>query len=497
MLLKPTPKQIKKILYYLGRIIIIFGFLSLLPLLVSVIFRETEPAFDFIIGSGVCFIFGFILVRVFKTDEELNWIEGMLLVSLSWIVAMFLASIPLFLSRHYHSYLDACFEAMSGLATTGLTLIIDLEHLSFAHNFWRHLLMFIGGQGIVIVALSFLVRGSSGAFKMYVGEARGEKILPNVISTSRFIWTVSFVYLCLGTIILGIVGIAEGLKPLRSFFHSLCIFMAGFDTGGFSLHSQNIIYYHSILIEIITISFMILGAINFKLHYSLWTGNFKEIFKNIETKTFFFTVLISFFIVIFGLAQRCFYPNLVIYFRRGFYQLISAHTGTGFTTLYSMKGWPILSILGLIVAMGLGGGSCSTTGGIKVFRIGIIFKGLFQDIKRILLPESAVFSEKFHHTQKLILEDTQIRVCLQITLFYIILYFIGAVVGVAFGYPFLESLFESTSASANVGLSCGITQPQMPALLKIIYIIQMCVGRLEFISIFSILGLLWAILKGR
>lgn len=497
MLLKPTPKQIKTILYYLGRIVILFGFFQLLPLLVSIIFREIEPAFDFIISSGLCFIIGFILVRIFKTTDDLNWIQGMLVVSLSWIVAMFLAALPLFLSRHYNSYLDACFEAMSGLATTGLTLVIDLEHMSSTHNFWRHLLMFIGGQGIVIVALSFLVRGSSGAFKMYIGEAREEKILPNVISTSRFIWMVSLTYLVLGTLILGIAGIVEGIKPERSFFHSLCIFMAGFDTGGFSLYSQNILYYHSILIEIITVSFMLLGAINFKLHYNLWTGNFKEIFRNIETKTFFFTVFISFLIVILGLTQRCFYPNLGIYFRRGFYQLISAHTGTGFSTLYNIKGWPILAILGLIVAMGLGGGSCSTTGGIKVFRIGIIFKALFQDIKKILLPESAVFSEKFHHTQKVILEDRQIQACLLITLFYIILYFGGSLVGVALGYPFLESLFESTSASANVGLSCGITQPQMPALLKITYIIQMWAGRLEFISIFSILGFLWATFKGR
>jgi len=130
----------------------------------------------------------------------------MIVVSLSWLVAMVLGAIPLYLSGHWKSFLDACFDAMSGFATTGLGLVQDLDHLSYAHNLWRHLTMFLGGQGIVVIALSFFVRGFSGAFKMYVGEARDEKIMPNVINTSRFIWLVSIVYLILGTLALGITG---------------------------------------------------------------------------------------------------------------------------------------------------------------------------------------------------------------------------------------------------------------------------------------------------
>ena len=125
--------------------------------------------------------------------------QGMSLVGLSWLAAMFLGAIPLFLSGHWGSYLDACFDAMSGFATTGLVLVQDLDHLALSHNLWRHLMMFIGGQGIVIVALSFFVRGLSGAFKMYVGEARDERVLPNVVHTARFIWLVSIIYLILGS----------------------------------------------------------------------------------------------------------------------------------------------------------------------------------------------------------------------------------------------------------------------------------------------------------
>ncbi|MCM8783125.1 MAG: TrkH family potassium uptake protein, partial [Candidatus Omnitrophica bacterium] len=175
-------------------------------------------------------------------------------------------------------------------------------------------------------------------------------------------------------------------------------------------------------------------------------------------------------------------------------------TGTGFSNLYSaqlIREWPTLAILGLVIAMGSGGSSCSTTGAIKSLRIGVIFKVLSQEIKKILLPESSVVVERFHHIRDVVLEEKQIRSVFLITLCYIFLYMSGALIGVACGYPFLEAIFESVSASANVGLSLGITQPTMPAVLKITYILQMWIGRLEFLSIFTLVGFLWAAIKGR
>jgi trk system potassium uptake protein TrkH len=147
--------------------------------------------------------------------------------------------------------------------------------------------------------------------------------------------------------------------------------------------------------------------------------------------------------------------------------------------------------------MGLGGAVCSTTGAIKMLRIGIIFKALKEDLKRIILPENAVVIEKFHHIKTVFLEDKAARSALIITLSYLILYGLGALVGVFCGYSFLSALFESTSAAANVGLSCGITQAGMPALLKITYIFQMWAGRLEFMSVFTLLGVLIAVIRGR
>ncbi|MDD4953355.1 MAG: TrkH family potassium uptake protein [Candidatus Omnitrophica bacterium] len=500
MILKPRLEDLKIIGFYLGKIILGFAFTMLVPILFGWGCGELNPALDFIICFLISFIIGLILTKLCFTEHDLNWMQGMIVVSLSWLVAMLLGAIPLYLSGHWRSYLDASFEAMSGLATTGLTLAQDLDHLSLAHNLWRHLIMFIGGQGVVIVALSFFVRGFSGAFKMYVGEARDERILPNVVHTARFIWLVSITYLVLGTLALGMAGILGGMRPLAAFFHGACVFMAAFDTGGFAPQSQNILYYHSLLFEVITIGIMILGAINFKLHYHIWMGNRKEIYRNIETVTLFFTIITTFSIVAVGLAQAGVYPQALMLFRKGFYQLISAHTGTGFMTIYAPQfpgEWNQLSLVGIICAMALGGAVCSTTGAIKMLRIGVIFKALKEDLKRIILPEKAAVIEKFHHIKTIFLENQQVRSALLITLLYLVLYGLGSLVGMFFGYSFLDSLFESTSAAANVGLSCGITQTGMPSALKITYILQMWAGRLEFMSVFTLIGVLIAVIKGK
>jgi len=333
-----------------------------------------------------------------------------------------------------------------------------------------------------------------------VGEARDEKILPNIAHTSRFIWLVSMVYLVLGTAALGITGCLNGMRPFNAFFHGVCIFIAAFDTGGFSPQSQNILYYHSFAYEIITIIIMILGAINFKLHYHLWAGNPKEIIKNIETRAFFITVLLTFCITSAGLTQTGIYPKAMMLFRKGFYQLISGHTGTGYQTIYAaqfMREWNHVALAGVICAMALGGAVCSTTGAIKMIRIGIIFKALGQDIKKIILPERAIVVQKFHHIKEVFLQDQLVRAALMITLAYLVLYGLGAVIGMFYGHPFLNALFESTSAAANVGLSCGVTNAAMPAVLKGTYIIQMWAGRLEFMSVLTLLGFIYAAIKGK
>ena len=500
MVLKPNLEDLRAIGYYLGKIIIGLGMTMLIPLAAAFIFRELNPLYDFLISFLICLIFGNGLILLCETDKDLNWVGGMVVVALAWLAAAVLGAVPFYLSGHWVSFLDCVFDSMSGFATTGLTLVQDLDHIARSVNLWRHLIMFIGGQGVVVVALSFLVRGSAGAFRMYVGEARDEKVLPNVVETARFIWLVSIVYLILGTIVLAIVGRCEGMSWVNSFFHGACVFMAAFDTGGFAPQSQNILYYHSLAYEVVTIVIMILGSLNFKLHYTVWMRRKKEIVTNIETRTFFMTIMLTFFLTAVGLAKLGVYPDALGLFRKGFYHLISGHTGTGYQTIYARQfihEWGSLALFSLTIAMALGGCVCSTTGGIKMLRIGVVFKALYNDIKRVMLPEASVFIEKYHHIKDVVMEAHQVRSAVLIFLCYLGLYALGGIVGMFFGYPALDSLFESTSAAANVGLTCGITQAAMPALLKVVYILQMWIGRLEFMSVFVLIGFFAAFIRGK
>jgi len=500
MILKPAVEDFKIIGYYLGKIILGLSIAMILPAGIGLLLGEINPAVDFLIAIIITIILALILSKLCFVKKDLKTAHGMIVVSLSWLAAMLLSAIPLYLSSHYKSFLDACFEMMSGFTTTGLILVQDLDHLSCAHNLWRHLGPFIGGQGIAIVALSLFIKGTAGAFRIYVGEARDERLLPNVIHTARFIWLISVIYLILGTLVLGGVGVSIGMKPVNAFFHGACIFMAGFDTAGFAPQSQNILYYHSLVFETLTIVIMIIGSFNFNLHYQLWIGNRKEIFKNIETRTFLISIMLTFFITAIGLNQLRVYPQAIVLFRKGFFHLISGHTTTGYMTIYArqfLTEWGGVAMVAMICAMALGGCICSTAGGIKMFRLGVIYKALREDMKKLLLPRSAIFIQKFHHIKDVFLSDQQIRPVVIITISYLILYLIGAIAGMICGYPFLDSLFESTSAAANVGLSCGITDAGMPVALKVIYIIQMWMGRLEFISVFALLGLFVAIIKGK
>lgn len=500
MILRPQFRDFKVIGFYLSKLVIGVALFMVLPMAVAFLAREPNPLYDFFISFLICLIIGAILYIVCYTKEEARWSHGMVVVSLAWVLAAILGAIPLFLSGHFGSFLDAVFEAMSGFTTSGLTLAQDLGHMSYSHNFWRHLMMFLGGQGIVVIVLAYFVRGASGAFRLYVGEGRDERLLPDIRQTARFIWMVSGVYLVLGTLALGIILFFEGMPFLKGMFHGACIFMAGFDTGGFAPQQQNVMYYHSPAFEIGTLIVMLLGAINFKLHYVLWTGNRKEIWRNIETRTLFFAIMFAFVLVALGLSKMHVYPTALALFHKGFYHLLSAQTGTGFQVVYSdqfINEWNGLSLAGLILAMSLGGCICSTTGAIKMLRIGIIAKTFVSDVKRHVSPALAVLVEKMHHIKDSILTDAQMRSACLVTIAYIVVYITGAVIGMLYGYPFVESIFESTSATANVGLSCGITNPAMPDGLKIVYIIQMWAGRLEFMSVFVLIGFVVALIKGK
>jgi trk system potassium uptake protein TrkH len=488
--------------YYTGYIVTSVSALMVIPLLTSLFFREWEPALDFLIGISTSSIVGIGMImlgkRVKAGKSDLQWKHGFIIASLSWILLTFLCAIPYRLSGHNPSLLDSMFDVMSGFTTTGLVLTLDIDHISNGLNMWRHILTFIGGQGMVVLALTFLVRETGGAYKMYVGEGKDIELLPNVKGTARQIWKISMVYLAIGTGALWITGIAIGLRPLSSLLHALYMFESSWSTGGFAPNSQNIMYYHSITYETVAMVIFILGSFNFGLHYAMWHGKKKELVKNIETQSFFVTAFTSTVLALAGLARLGVYPDAVSAFRRVVFNVLSAHTTTGFGSVYARQfalEWGDFAILIMIMVMLIGGSACSTAGGFKGLRVGVVFKGIMIDVRKLLTSERIVKVNKFHHIKEQVLDDSLVKSSALVILLYVVMFGAGTLLGTYYGYPLSHSAFEAASVTGNVGLSIGVTTPAMPAAMKVYYIAAMYLGRLEFLSVFALIGYMGGGLK--
>jgi trk system potassium uptake protein TrkH len=500
MIVRPRLEDHLVIGRYTGKVIVGVGMLMVVPLVVSLGFREWDTAFDFVISIAACLIFGFGTQLFCHTEKDMNWSHGLVVAAGAWIWATALGALPHWLSGHAGSYLDAMFDVMSGYTTTGLYLLQDLDHIANGLNMWRHLLTYAGGQGIVVIALTFLFKGTAGAYKVYVGEGKDERLLPNVIHTARAIWLVSLAWLAVGTLALTATGLYLGQSPLRAFFQGMWVFMGAWSTGGFAPQSYNTFWFHSLTYEVVCIVVMIAGSLNFALHWAMWTGNRREIRKNVETISMFVTLTVTTLVATFWLAKANIYPDAMSLFRKAFYQVASGHTTTGFSTIYSrafVTQWGPIGLVAVTIAMAIGASAASTAGGIKGIRLGILSKAFLQDIKRMISPESALVSQKYHHIRDVWLDDGLVRTAAGITVAYLTLYCLATVVGVLCGYPLDQSAFEAVSAASNTGLSCGVTSPSMPDIMKVTYLLAMWLGRLEFMSIFALFGYAWSVVRGR
>jgi trk system potassium uptake protein TrkH len=500
VILRPTREDLKLIGWGIGRVILGVGIIMLIPLFVSIVCTEWNTMLDFLIGITACVTFWLIMENTCRVKRDLTWFHGLVVASAGWLMAMAFGAIPHMLSGHFKSYLDACFDLMSGYTTTGLILIQDLDHTSNGLNMWRHLLTYAGGQGIIVIALTFLFAGTAGAFKVYVSEGKEEKLLPNVVRTARAIWMISLTYLWIGSLLLWVFLMQQGMPTGRGLLHSIWLFMGAWSTGGFAPQSLNLLYYHSFIIEIITLVIFVIGSFNFVLHYSVWTRKRTEIFKNVEIRSFTITTAITTFVLAIGFSKFQVYTTLTEFFRKGFYNLISGHTTTGNSTVYATsfyREFGFIAMWAITLAMAIGASACSTGGGFKGLRMGIVTKSLWGDIKSVIAPESAVIREKVHHVKDIWLDEPLVKATMLIIISYIVIYFVGGLLGVIYGYQPSVSFFDAVSAGSNTGLSAGLTTPLMPALLKVWYIFEMWAGRLEFMSIFALFGMSVALFRGK
>jgi trk system potassium uptake protein len=501
IILRPGADDLRLIGFYLGKVLLGLGLVMLIPAGVAVVTEEWNSASAFVIGASLCITVGAASDARLATRRQLTWAHGMVIVALAWLVGAIFAAIPMYLSGRFSDPLAALFEAMSGLTTTGMSVIHDLDHTPISEDFYRHLLQFAGGQGIVIVVLSLFAAGGARIATLYTAEARDERILPNFIRTARFIFMVAGTFLVIGTTALFASLLLAGFTPPRALYHAINLFFASFDTGGFSVMQASMIYYHSATVEVVVMLLMIAGTLSFGLHFALWNGNPREVLRHLETRTLAVTSSVLFVGVCFGLLRAGTYDSTEALFRKGFFTLVSAVSSTGHQVNVGetyLSDWGVLAPAAIVGAMAIGGMASSTAGGIKGIRVGIAFKTLVHDIRRLLLPESALVVTTYHAGKRRILRDETSRAATTVLLLFIVTYLVGAVVGLLYGeYDITQTLFESVSVGSNIGVSIGVVSPEMPDGLMAVYIAQMWLGRLEYVAVFALVGYLVSLARGR
>jgi trk system potassium uptake protein len=501
IILRPGADDLRLIGFYLGKVLLGLGLVMLIPASVAVFMEEWNSASAFVIGASLSIIVGAASDARLATRRQLTWAHGMVIVALAWLVGAIFAAIPMYLSGRFSDPLAALFEAMSGLTTTGMSVIHDLDHTPISEDFYRHLLQFAGGQGIVIVVLSLFAAGGARIATLYTAEARDERILPNFIRTARFIFMVAGTFLVIGTTALFASLLLAGFTPTRALYHAINLFFASFDTGGFSVMQASMIYYHSATVEVVVMLLMIAGTLSFGLHFALWNGNPREVLRHLETRTLAVTSSVLFVGVCFGLLRAGTYDSTEALFRKGFFTLVSAVSSTGHQVNVGetyLSDWGVLAPAAIVGAMAIGGMASSTAGGIKGIRVGIAFKTLVHDIRRLLLPESALVVTTYHAGKRRILRDETSRAATTVLLLFIVTYLVGAVVGLLYGeYDITQTLFESVSVGSNIGVSIGVVSPEMPDGLMAVYIAQMWLGRLEYVAVFALVGYLVSLARGR
>lgn len=500
MVLRPERRDLRIIGYHLGRVLTGLSLIMLPAALVALVLGEWNSATALLTGMGITLAIGQLAAWRLATPSPLTLAHGTVVVALAWLLGSLLASIPILLSGHVDGMLDAWFEAMSGLTTSGLTVVQDLDHLSYSMNLYRHLTHFAGGQGIVIVVLALFAAGS-GLGTLYAAEGRDERVMPNVMGTARFIFRVALSYLVVGTVALIAVLWAAGIPGWRGVWHGVNLFIAAFDTGGFTPMSTSIGYYHAPAVEAGLAVLMLAGTASFILHHQLWLGRYREAGESLEVRTLAVTIVALTSVALLALAMAGSYLDAGALVRKGAFTVLSAHSGTGFAVTSGtllLTDWGPLALAAVLVAMGLGGMAGSTAGGIKAIRVAIAVKGVLHDLRRLLLPESAMVVTSYQTGRDHILRDRDVRGATTIVLLYLATYLAGAGVALATGpWGATEALFESVSAAANVGLSVGIVTPDLPTALQVTYLLQMWLGRLEFFAAFALIGYALALARGR
>ena len=467
----------KTVFFLIGILLIVLGSSMLAPYSIQVIYAENSHSF---ISSSFVTIFIGILFVLANLEKEfkLNLRQTFLFSTLAWLMVAIFGSLPFLLSSSEFTLSEAFFESMSGITTTGATIISDLDNSPKSILLWRAIMQWLGGIGIVVMAITILPLLKVGGMQLFKmeGPDSTEKILPRTIQVATIIIST---YIAL-TFFCGLFYWIFGM----TIFDSICHAMTTIATGGFSTHNDSIGFFKNSNIEIIASIFIVLGSIPFISYLKFSQGNRKNFFNDVQIKGLIYLLVISIVVMFIYLLFINFESSLIDKIRISSFNVISILSGTGYVT-DDFGLWGKFSLVFFLFLMFIGGCAGSTACGIKIFRLQMLLIFLKDQIKKLIYPNSVIITK--YNNQK-ISDDFMKSVIIFIFTFLFIFLIIAMLLSIS-GLDFITSISGAASSISNVGPGLGeVIGPNgnykaLPDLSKWILTAGMLLGRLELFAV--------------
>ena len=467
----------KTVFFLIGILLIVLGTSMLAPYMLQVIFKEGSHSF--ISASFVTIFIGvlFILANL-EREFKLNLRQTFLFSSLAWLMIASFGSLPFLLSTQNFSLSEAFFESMSGITTTGATIISDLDNSPKSILLWRAIMQWLGGIGIVVMAITILPLLKVGGMQLFKmeGPDSTEKILPRTIEVATIIISTYIVL----TLLCGFFYWVFGMSIFDSISHS----MTTIATGGFSTHNDSIGFFKNSNIEIVASIFIILGSIPFISYLKFAQGNRKIFFQDVQIKGLIYILLLAIVIMFFYLIFINYESSLFDKIRISSFNVISILSGTGYVT-DDFGLWGKFSLIFFLLLMFIGGCAGSTACGIKIFRLQMLLIFLKNQIKRLISPNSVIITK--YNNQKI--SDNFINSVIIFIFTFLFIFLIIAMLLSISGLDFITSISGAASSISNVGPGLGDTigpngnYKDIPDISKWILSFGMLLGRLELFAV--------------
>ncbi|MBN1389601.1 MAG: TrkH family potassium uptake protein [Candidatus Thermoplasmatota archaeon] len=481
--------RVKLLASGVGTVLLLFPVTLLLPFITGLLFKERilDISLAYLLPALFSFFIGLLLTvyggRADRVAQDMRHVEALAVVSIVWVLIAIIGSLPFMLMNTLPNFIDAFFESMSGFTTTGASVIVEIDGLPHSILFWRALTQWLGGLGIIVLMVaifSMLLGGTRAGRLLMKGEVPGfssGKIVPRIRDTAKILWGIYGMITILQIILLVLLGV--------SLYDSVCHTFTTISTGGYGTHTASIGYFKTYtwapVIELVFVVFMILGSVNFLLHYNFLKGNWRLYFRDTEFRVYVYILITLWGIVALDLAVNDLYSPLEAA-RASIFNVTSIYSTCGYAT-EDFNQWPPLSRFIMIIAMLMGGMTGSTSGAIKTARFIIAFKAVSRSLRRIGHPRSLLSIR----VGKVIFSDDIARDVGVFIFVYLSMFIFSSFIMTLVGLDVISAISSVATTMGGVGPGLGMVGPatnfasiSIPG--KVILTFLMWFGRLELIT---------------